>query len=40
MTTADLIVIGAGPGGYTTAARAAAAGSRVILFEPGELGGT
>ncbi len=40
MITADLIVIGAGPGGYTTAARAAAAGSSVILFEPGELGGT
>lgn len=40
MTTADLIVIGAGPGGYTTAARAAASGASVILFEPGELGGT
>ena len=40
MTTADLIVLGAGPGGYTTAARAAAGGAAVILFEPGELGGT
>lgn len=40
MTDFDLIVIGSGPGGYTTAARAAASGLRVMLCERDELGGT
>jgi len=35
----DLIVIGAGPGGYLCAQRAAEAGFRVCLFEEKELGG-
>lgn len=36
----DLIVIGAGPGGYTAAIRAAQYGLRVALIEKGEAGGT
>lgn len=40
MTEADIIVIGAGPGGYETAAEAAAGGAKVVLIERGELGGT
>lgn len=40
MTLADLIIIGAGPGGYETAAEAAAEGLNVVLVEKGELGGT
>lgn len=36
----DLIVIGAGPGGYATAAGAAAQGRRVALVERDRLGGT
>jgi len=36
----DLIIIGAGPGGYTTAARAAADGRRVAIVERDHLGGT
>ena len=40
MTDFDLIIIGSGPGGYTTAARAAASGLRVMLCERDELGGT
>ncbi len=36
----DLIVIGAGPGGYETAAGAAARGLRVMLAERDALGGT
>ena len=40
MDKVNLIVIGAGPGGYETAARAAAMGCRVKLIEKGELGGT
>lgn len=36
----DIIIIGAGPGGYETAARAASAGKKVILIERGHLGGT
>lgn len=36
----DLIVIGSGPGGYETAAAAAAQGQNVALIERGELGGT
>lgn len=39
-TRADLIVIGAGPGGYDTAAEAAAEGREVILIERSFLGGT
>ena len=40
MTTADLIVIGAGPGGYEIAAEEARAGRSVVLIERGEPGGT
>lgn len=40
MTAADLIVIGAGPGGYETALEAAHRGRSVILFNGGALGGT
>jgi dihydrolipoamide dehydrogenase len=36
----DLIVIGAGPGGYEAAAYAAKLGKKVLLFEKQELGGT
>ncbi|MDE6651516.1 MAG: dihydrolipoyl dehydrogenase [Paramuribaculum sp.] len=40
MTTTDIIVIGSGPGGYSTAAKASASGSKVIIIERDELGGT
>lgn len=40
MQKADLIIIGGGPGGYETAAEAAASGKKVILFEKENLGGT
>lgn len=40
MNKCDLIIIGAGPGGYETALRAAAAGLNVTLFNGGRLGGT
>jgi dihydrolipoamide dehydrogenase len=36
----DIAVIGAGPGGYTAAIRAAQLGKKVVLIEKGELGGT
>lgn len=36
----DVIVIGAGPGGYPAAIRAAALGAKVALIEAAELGGT
>lgn len=36
----DLIIIGAGPGGYETALEAAKAGKSVTLFNGGALGGT
>ncbi len=36
----DLIVIGAGPGGYRAAELAAKAGLKVVVFESGEVGGT
>lgn len=36
----DIIIIGAGPGGYETAHYAAARGLSVTIFEAGELGGT
>ncbi len=35
----DLIIIGAGPGGYIAAERAGAAGKKVLLVEKGHLGG-
>jgi len=35
----DLIIIGAGPGGYTAAAKAAGYGMKTALIEKGELGG-
>ncbi len=40
MTKADLIIIGAGPGGYETALAAAHQGKSVTLFNGGNLGGT
>lgn len=40
MQTSDLLIIGAGPGGYETAVRAAAKGLNVTLIERDELGGT
>ncbi len=40
MTNYDLIIIGAGPGGYETAAAAAASQLRVAIIERGDLGGT
>jgi dihydrolipoamide dehydrogenase len=36
----DLIIIGSGPGGYATAAQAAAKGLSVTIFEAEEFGGT
>ncbi|MDL1970168.1 MAG: dihydrolipoyl dehydrogenase [Candidatus Desulfofervidaceae bacterium] len=36
----DVLVIGAGPGGYTAAIRAAQLGGRVAIIEKGDLGGT
>ena len=36
----DLVVLGGGSGGLAGAFRAAAHGARVVLLEPGELGGT
>lgn len=38
--TTDLLIIGAGPGGYDTAARAARAGLSVVLIERNAPGGT
>lgn len=40
MTTSDLIIIGAGPGGYEVAAQRARAGERVILIDYAFPGGT
>lgn len=40
MTTTDIIVIGAGPGGYRAAEYAAKQGLKVTIFEAGEVGGT
>ncbi|MEE0626158.1 MAG: FAD-dependent oxidoreductase, partial [Muribaculaceae bacterium] len=40
MLTTDLIIIGAGPGGYETARLAARRGLSVALIERGEVGGT
>lgn len=39
METFDLIVVGAGPGGYVAAERAGALGKRVLLIERDQLGG-
>src|SRR5688572_32536784 len=38
-TDFDLIIIGAGPGGYTAAERAGARGKKVLLVEKGHVGG-
>ena len=40
MTTTDLIIIGAGPGGYRAAEYAAKQGLNVVIFEGAEVGGT
>ena len=40
MTTTDLIIIGAGPGGYRAAEYAAKKGLKVVIFEGSEVGGT
>ncbi len=40
MNTCDLIIIGAGPGGYETAVKAAGAGLNTILIESDKVGGT
>lgn len=40
MTKADIIIIGAGPGGYATAAEAAADGLSVVIVERDQPGGT
>ena len=40
MTTTDLIIIGAGPGGYRAAEYAAKQGLKVVVFEDSEVGGT
>ena len=37
--TFDIAIIGAGPGGYVAAQRAAAQGLKTLLFEERELGG-
>lgn len=39
-TSADILILGAGPGGYEIAAREASAGKKVILFEKDLPGGT
>src|SRR5262245_39605524 len=38
--TVDVLVLGAGPGGYVSAIRAAQLGKEVILVDPGPPGGT
>ncbi len=40
MTTTDLVIIGAGPGGYRAAEYAAKQGLKVVIFEGSEVGGT
>ena len=40
MTTTDLIIIGAGPGGYRAAEYAAKQGLKVVVFEGEDVGGT
>lgn len=39
-TNVDVLVLGAGPGGYTAALRAAQLGKEVVLVDPGPLGGS
>jgi dihydrolipoamide dehydrogenase len=39
-TTADVVILGAGPGGYVAAIRAAQLGKAVVLVDPGPPGGT
>ncbi len=39
-TTVDVIILGAGPGGYVAAIRAAKLGKEVVLVDPGPPGGT
>ncbi len=39
MTKYDLIIVGAGPGGYVAAERAGALGKKVLIVEKGALGG-
>ena len=36
----DLIIIGAGPGGYVAAKKAAGLGMSVVLIDKGDVGGT
>ena len=36
----DIGIIGAGPGGYTAANKAAKSGLKVVLFEKSKVGGT
>ena len=40
MSDLDIVVIGAGPGGYVAAIKAAQLGGKVCVIEKGELGGT
>ncbi|MBQ9668168.1 MAG: dihydrolipoyl dehydrogenase [Prevotella sp.] len=40
MISTDLIIIGAGPGGYRAAAHAAQHGLKVVIFEQAQVGGT
>ncbi len=40
VTTVDVIILGAGPGGYVAAIRAAQLGKEVVLIDPGLPGGT
>ena len=40
MNTTDLIIIGAGPGGYRAAEYSAKQGLKVVIFEAAEVGGT
>ena len=40
MTTTDLIIVGAGPGGYRAAEYAAKQGLKVVIFEDSNVGGT
>ena len=40
MNKTDLIIIGAGPGGYRAAEYAAKNGLKVVIFEGSEVGGT